>query len=254
MIVLKSEDEVQAMRRAGRVVAEVLARLGERVAPGVTTGELDRLAEDFLRNRGAVPAFKGYNGFPASICASVNEQVVHGIPGPRTLEAGQIVSVDVGAIIDGFYGDSAATFPVGQVPPEAERLMSATREALGRGIAQAREGNRLSDISHAVQEWVEAQGFSVVREYVGHGIGRAMHEAPAIPNYGPPGRGPRLKQGMVLAIEPMVNAGGYEVRTLEDRWTVVTLDGGWSAHFEHTVAVTVGGPLVLTALEGEAAG
>ncbi|HHW13919.1 MAG TPA: type I methionyl aminopeptidase, partial [Firmicutes bacterium] len=235
-------------------VAEALARLGELVAPGVTTGELDRFAEEFFRSRGAVPAFKGYNGFPASICTSVNEQVVHGIPGSRVLQAGDIISIDAGAIVDGFYGDSAATFPVGEVDAEAERLLAATREALARGIAQARVGNRLSDISHAVQAWVEAQGFSVVREYVGHGIGRAMHEAPAIPNYGPPGRGPRLKAGMVLAIEPMVNAGGYEVATEDDQWTVVTVDGRLSAHFEHTVAVTGDGPLILTALEEDATG
>ncbi len=254
MIVLKSDDEVRTMRRAGRVVAEALACLGERVAPGVTTGELDRWAEEFFRSRGAIPAFKGYNGFPASICTSLNEQVVHGIPGSRTLKEGDVISIDVGAVVAGFYGDSAATFPVGQITPEAELLLTTTRAALDRGIAEARVGNRLSDISHAIQTWVERHGFSVVREYVGHGIGRAMHEAPAIPNYGPPGRGPRLKPGMTLAIEPMVNAGGHEVVTREDHWTVVTLDGTWSAHFEHTVAVTGDGPLILTALEGEAAG
>ncbi|MGE5553246.1 MAG: type I methionyl aminopeptidase [Betaproteobacteria bacterium] len=254
MIVLKSEDEVRIMRRAGRVVAELLQRLGERVAPGVTTGELDRYAEDFFRRRGATPAFKGYHGFPASICTSVNEQVVHGIPGPRTLKEGEIVSIDVGAIVDGFYGDAAATFAVGQIRPLVRQLLEATRQALDRGIAQAREGNRLSDISHAIQAWVEDRGLSVVREYVGHGIGRAMHEAPAVPNYGPPGRGPRLKAGMVLAIEPMVNIGRPEVQTLDDRWTVVTADGEWSAHFEHTVAVTPEGPLILTALEEVAAG
>lgn len=252
MIILKSDDEVRAMRRAGRVVAEALARLGERVAPGVTTEELDRFAEEFFRSRGAIPAFKGYNGFPASICTSVNEQVVHGIPGPRMLQSGDLVSIDAGAVVDGFYGDSAVTFPVGEVAPEAERLVAATREALARGIAEARVGKRLSDISHAVQASVEAQGFSVVRDYVGHGIGRAMHEAPAIPNYGEPGRGPRLKAGMVLAIEPMVNSGGHAVATLDDQWTVVTVDGGLSAHFEHTVAVTDDGPLILTALEEDA--
>lgn len=254
MIVLKSEDELRVMRRAGRVVAEALLRLGERVAPGVTTGDLDRFTEEFFRSQGAVPAFKGYHGFPASICTSLNEQVVHGIPGPRTLNAGDIISVDVGAVVDGFFGDAAATFPVGEVKPEAERLLRTTREALGKGIAQARVGNRLSDISHAIQGWVEREGFSVVREYVGHGIGRQMHEPPAIPNYGPPGRGPRLKPGMTLAIEPMVNTGRYEVVIKEDHWTVVTADGGWSAHFEHTIAVTDDGPLVLTTLEGEAAG
>jgi methionyl aminopeptidase len=254
MIVLKSEDELAAMRQAGRMVAEVLERLGELVAPGVATEELDRFAEDFFRRRGAVPAFKGYNGFPASICTSLNEQVVHGIPGPRTLKEGEIISIDVGVVVAGFYGDSAATFPVGEVSRRAKALLQATRQALERGIAQAREGNRLSDLSHAIQTWVEERGFSVVREYVGHGIGRAMHEAPAIPNYGPPGRGPRLKPGMVLAIEPMVNAGGPEVRTLDDHWTVVTVDGEWSAHFEHTVAVTADSPLVLTSLARGAAG
>lgn len=252
MIVLKSDDELKVMRRAGLVVAEALAGLGRRVAPGVTTGELNRWAEDFFRSRGAIPAFKGYNGFPASICVSINEQVVHGIPGTRTLKEGDIVSIDVGAVVDGFYGDSAASFPVGNIRPEAERLLRTTREALQRGIDQAVVGNRLSDISHAVQSWVERNGMSVVRQYVGHGIGREMHEAPAIPNYGAPGRGPRLKPGMALAIEPMVNLGTYEVETKEDNWTVVTLDGEWSAHFEHTVAVTESGPLVLTALEGEA--
>lgn len=252
MIVLKSDDELKVMRRAGLVVAEALAGLGERVAPGVTTGELDRWAEEFFRRRGAIPAFKGYNGFPASICASVNEEVVHGIPGARTLKEGDIISIDVGAIVDGFYGDSAITFPVGSIRPEAEKLLRTTREALERGIAQAVTGNRLSDISHAVQAWVERNGLSVVRQYVGHGIGREMHQAPAIPNYGAPGHGPRLKPGMTLAIEPMVNLGTYEVETKGDNWTVVTVDGELSAHFEHTVAVTDDGPVILTALEGEA--
>lgn len=251
MIELKSREEVAVMRRAGRVVGEVLRLMGEMVAPGRSTADLDRAAEEFIRSRGGRPAFKGYNGFPATICASINEQVVHGIPGPRTLKEGDLISIDVGAIVDGFYGDAAATFPVGEVSPEARRLLATTKEALARGIAQVAPGNRLSDVSHAVQACAEEAGFSVVREYVGHGIGRTMHEAPAIPNYGPPGRGLRLKAGMTLAIEPMVNAGGYEVEVEEDDWTVVTRDGSLSAHFEHTVAVTPEGPLILTALEGE---
>ncbi|MGE5507655.1 MAG: type I methionyl aminopeptidase [Chitinophagales bacterium] len=254
MIILKSSEEVAAMRRAGLVVAEVLRLMSELVAPGRTTAELDRAAEELIRSRGALPAFKGYNGFPATICASINEEVVHGIPGARTLKAGDLISIDVGAIVDGFYGDAAETFPVGEVSAEARRLLAATKEALARGIAQAVPGNRLSDVSHAVQVCAEKEGFSVVREYVGHGIGRAMHEAPPIPNYGPPGRGPRLKAGMTLAIEPMVNVGGYEVEVQADHWTVTTRDRSLSAHFEHTVAVTPEGPLILTALEGETGG
>ena len=235
------------MSEAGRVTARALRMVGEAVAAGVTTAELDRVAEEVIRDAGAVPAFLGYNGFPATICASLNEQVVHGIPGMRRLAEGDIISVDVGAIVDGYYGDSARTFPVGEVSDEAAELMKVTRLSLEAGVAQCVTGNRLYDISHAVQEVAEAAGFSVVREYVGHGIGRAMHEEPQIPNFGPAGRGPVLKPGMVFAIEPMINAGEAPVRSLQDGWTVVTADERPSAHFEHTVAVTETGPYVLTA-------
>jgi len=237
------------MRRAGRVVAEAHALVRELVKPGITTWDLDQAVEEFLLKQNAVPAFKGYQGYPASICASVNEVVVHGIPSREVvLEEGSIVSIDIGAFVDGFCGDSAWTYPVGEVAPEIQRLLTVAEEALFLGIDQAQVGNRLSDISHAVQSHVEAHGFSVVRDFVGHGIGRQMHEAPQIPNFGPPGRGPRLKPGMTLAIEPMVNVGGYQVEVLADNWTVVTRDKCWSAHFEHTVAVTDGGPVVLTVL------
>ena len=249
MIILKSAEEIAAMRRAGRVVAEAHALVRELVKPGITTWDLDQAVEEFLLKQNAVPAFKGYQGYPASICASVNEVVVHGIPSREVvLEEGSIVSIDIGAFVDGFCGDSAWTYPVGEVAPEIQRLLTVAEEALFLGIDQAQVGNRLSDISHAVQSHVEAHGFSVVRDFVGHGIGRQMHEAPQIPNFGPPGRGPRLKPGMTLAIEPMVNVGGYQVEVLADNWTVVTRDRCWSAHFEHTVAVTDGGPVVLTVL------
>jgi len=253
LIVLKSERELEVMRRAGRLVARLLEELGRRVAPGVRLRDLDRFAEEFILRHGAVPAFKGYGGipgqrppFPATICASVNEQVVHGVPGDRRLREGDIVSIDVGLLLDGFYGDAAATFPVGEVSEEASRLLEVTRGALWEGIARARAGNRLSDISHAVQSYVESRGFSVVRDFVGHGIGRQMHEDPQVPNFGPPGLGPVLRPGMTLAIEPMVNAGGPEVVVLADGWTTATADGKLSAHFEHTVAITADGPLVLT--------
>ena len=249
MIILKSAEEIAAMRRAGRVVAEAHALVRELVKPGITTWDLDQAVEEFLLKQNAVPAFKGYQGYPASICASVNEVVVHGIPSREVvLEEGSIVSIDIGAFVDGFCGDSAWTYPVGEVAPEIQRLLTVAEEALFLGIDQAQVGNRLSDISHAVQSHVEAHGFSVVRDFVGHGIGRQMHEAPQIPNFGPPGRGPRLKPGMTLAIEPMVNVGGYQVEVLADNWTVVTRDKCWSAHFEHTVAVSDGGPVVLTVL------
>lgn len=246
MITLKKNDEIEKMRESGRIVAGALARAAEAVRPGLTTGELDALVEEYIRSKGAEPSFKGYSGYPASICASVNDQVVHGIPGDRILRDGDIISIDVGALKDGFHGDSAVTLPVGDIGPEVRRLLDVTRGALGLGIEQARPGNRLSDISHAIQREVEANGFSVVRKLVGHGIGRRMHEEPQIPNYGKPGRGVELKDGMVLAIEPMVNAGGYDVRVLEDDWTVVTADHTLSAHFEHTVAVRESGPDVLT--------
>ncbi|HEY8342027.1 MAG TPA: type I methionyl aminopeptidase [Calditerricola sp.] len=246
MIILKSETELKIMREAGRIVAETHRLLAKAIRPGVTTKELDEMAEDYIRRRGAIPSFKGYNGFPASICASVNDELVHGIPSDRKLKEGDIISIDIGAQLDGYHGDSAWTYAVGDISDEAKRLLRVTEESLYRGIAQVRPGARLSDISHAIQTHVEAAGFSVVREYVGHGIGQSLHEEPQIPNYGPPGRGPRLKPGMVLAIEPMVNAGQRYVRTREDNWTVVTVDGSLCAHFEHTVAVTDSGYEILT--------
>ncbi len=246
MIISKSKAELEIMREAGRITALALRVVGEAVAPGVSTAELDAIAEEAIRVEGAVPAFKGYGGFPGTLCTSVDSEVVHGIPGPRRLREGEILSVDCGAIVDGYYGDSAVTFPVGSVSDESTRLMEATKASLWAGIEQCVPGHRLHDISAAVQRVAEGAGFSVVREYVGHGIGRAMHEDPQVPNYGKPGTGPVLKRGMVLAIEPMVNAGGAAVRTLKDGWTVVTMDGRPSAHFEHTVAVTDEGPQVLT--------
>lgn len=245
-IVLKSKREIEYMRKAGRVVAETFRVLQDVVEEGITTQELDRIAEETIKRFKAVPAFKGYHGFPASICTSINEQVVHGIPGLRKLKDGDIISIDIGAIIDGYYGDAAFTLPVGNISASDVMLIAVTQEALYKGIEQALPGNRLSDISHAVQKHVEQKGFSVVRDYVGHGIGSQMHEAPQIPNFGNPGHGPRLKVGMTLAIEPMVNVGGYEVKTLEDNWTVVTRDGKHSAHFEHTIAITENGPQILT--------
>lgn len=236
------------MRDAGRVVAQAHQELAKAVKPGVTTKELDRIAEDFILKNGARPAFKGYHGFPASICASVNEQVVHGIPGLRNLENGDIISIDIGAVINGYYGDSAVTLPVGDVRTEALDLLKVTEKSLYQGIDKARNGNRLTDISNAVQTFVEAHGYSVVRDYVGHGIGSHMHEEPQVPNFGGPGRGPRLKPGMTLAIEPMVNLGTHEVMTLTDNWTVVTRDKSLSAHFEHTIAITEGDPEILTRL------
>ena len=236
------------MQTANQLVADVLAEIAAEVAPGVTTADLDRLAERLVRERGAEPAFKGYRGYPATLCASVNEEVVHGIPSnSRVLQDGDIISLDMGVKIGGFYGDAAVTVPVGHVPEETATLLRVTSESLDRAIAEVRVGGRLSDIGHAVQAWVEAHGFSVVREFVGHGIGERLHEDPQIPNYGPPGRGPRLTEGMVLAIEPMVAMGRPETRVLGDGWTAVTRDGSLAAHFEHTVAVTSNGPLVLTA-------
>ena len=234
------------MREAGRITARALRLVGQAVTAGVTTAQLDRIAEESIRDAGAVPAFKGYHSFPATICASLNDQVVHGIPGKVVLREGDILSVDVGAIVDGYYGDSARTFAVGEVSREARALMDTTRRALEAGIATCIPGMRLYDISNAIQRVAEEPGYGIVREYVGHGIGRAMHEDPQIPNFGPAGKGPELAPGMVFAIEPMVNAGGAAVRSLDDGWTVVTADGTLSAHFEHTVAVTEEGPLVLT--------
>jgi methionyl aminopeptidase len=246
MIVCKSPAEIERMRPANTLVAAVLGELRAAVRPGVTTRELDRLAEARIAREGAEALFKGYHGYPATICASVNEQIIHGIPSDRALVEGDIISIDVGARVDGFCGDAAITVPVGQISDEAARLLEVTEEALHKAITQATIGNRVSDIGHAVQRHVEAHGFSVVREFVGHGIGVLMHEEPQIPNYGDPGHGPRLAEGMVLAIEPMVNVGRPSVRVLDDGWTAVTRDGSLSAHFEHTVAVTSAGPLMLT--------
>jgi methionyl aminopeptidase len=249
MIVRKSKAEIETMGRAGRVVASTLALLGEIVKPGVTTGELDEAAEEHIRSEGGVPTFKGYRGFPASICASPNSMVVHGIPGPYTLRDGDLISVDVGVTLDGFVADSAYTFAVGDVDGDAKRLLEVCQAALAAGIQQARAGNHVQDISAAVQRTTEEAGFSVVRSLVGHGIGRSMHEEPQVPNFGEPGRGPLLQPGMTLAIEPMINAGGPDVWMAEDRWSISTNDGSLSAHFEHTVAVTDNGPLVLTTPE-----
>jgi len=244
----RSEAELTRMRAANRLVAQVLATLEATVQPGMTTLELDTLAERMVRDAGAVPAFKGYRGFPATLCTSVNAEVVHGIPSRvRPLEDGDIVSIDIGAKLDGFYGDSAVTVAVGTVPERTLELLRVTRESLEKAITQVQVGGRVSDIGHAVQSWVEAHGFSVVREFVGHGIGQQLHEEPQIPNYGTPGRGAKLAEGMVLAIEPMVAMGRPEVKVLKDGWTAVTKDGSLAAHFEHTVAVGADGPVVLTA-------
>jgi methionyl aminopeptidase len=250
VIVCRSAEELKRMREAGRLVGEVLTELAAQVAPGVTTADLDELAEKRIRRAGATPAFKGYHGYPATICASVNEEVIHGIPsGRRILNEGDVISIDVGASLDGYFGDSAVTLAVGHVSEDAAMLLRVTDESLYKAIEAVKPGGRISDIGHAVQKHVEAYGFSVVREFVGHGIGQKMHEEPQVPNYGEPGRGPRLTEGMVLAIEPMVNAGKPAVKVLADGWTAVTRDGSLSAHFEHTVAVTADGPWVLTARE-----
>ena len=246
MIVRKSAAELDTMARAGEIVAETLELVAENLRPGTTTAELDRLADEHIRSRGGVPTFKGYRGYPASICVSPNEMIVHGIPGPYRLEEGDILSVDVGVTLDGFVADSAFTYPIGEISAEAERLLEVGQAALAAAIDQARAGNRLSDISHAVQRVTEEAGFSVVRALVGHGVGRTMHEDPQIPNFGPPGRGPLLAPGMTLAIEPMINAGSSEIVVLEDRWSIVTEDGSLSAHFEHTVAVSESEPRILT--------
>jgi methionyl aminopeptidase len=248
VITLKSNSQIALMKEAGRIVAESLALLAKMVEPGITTQELDQAAEEYILKRDALPAFKGYNGFPATICASINDEVVHGIPGLRKLQSGDIISIDIGAVKNGFFGDSAITVPVGDVADEKLRLLAVTEESLIEGIKHAVIGNHLSDISHAIQTYVERHGFSVVRDYVGHGIGKKMHEEPQIPNFGKPGYGPRLAKGMALAVEPMVNIGTYKVRTLLDNWTVVTEDGQCSAHFEHTIAITTEGPEILTKL------
>ena len=249
MIVIKSKNEIAIMREAGRIVAPAHEALREKIKPGITTAELDAIAYEIITKRGATPSFKGYRGFPASICASINQEVVHGIPSKkRVLQEGDIIAIDVGATLNGFVGDAAFTVGVGRVSDTARRLMEATEGALMAGIAQARAGNHLDDISGAVQDYAEARGFSVVREYVGHGVGRVMHEEPQIPNYRQDKRGPQLKPGMTLAIEPMINEGVWQTRTLRDKWTVVTQDGKLSAHFEHSIAVTEGEPEILTKL------
>jgi len=247
MIVLKSPREIEIMRHANQIVAETHAYLAEVIEAGITTAEIDRLGEEFIRSKGAIPSFKGYRGYPASVCVSINEEVVHGIPSKkRTIKEGDIVSLDIGVFYDGFHGDAARSFGVGKVSKEAEKLLKVTEDSFYRGIERAFIGNRLGDISHAIQNHAEKNGFSVVRDYVGHGIGREMHEPPQIPNFGLPGRGPLLKAGMTLAIEPMLNAGSFEVKTLADGWTVVTKDGRLSAHYENTIAIAEDGPLILS--------
>ena len=248
MINLKTDRELNLMRDAGRVVAEALHELEKAVRPGITTLALDSLVEELFRKRGARPAFKGYQGYPASVCTSLNYEVVHGIPGLKSLVEGDIISIDVGAEINGYYGDAAVTLPVGEIDDLSKRLLVATKDALMAGIEQCQKGKRLSDISHAVQSVAESRGFSVVKDYVGHGIGREMHEDPQVPNFGRPGRGLRLSPGLVLAIEPMVNIGRSDVEVLDDGWTVVTTDRSRSAHFEHSVAITENGPEILTKL------
>jgi methionyl aminopeptidase len=248
MIILKSPEEIEKMTQACQVVAKTLVFLKDKVKPGISTKQLEQIAEEYIRDNNAIPAFKGYKGYPASICASVNEEVIHGIPTERILEEGDILGIDLGVYKDGFFGDAAHTFPVGKIDPEAERLIKITEESLYIGIDKAQVGNRISDISHSIQRHIELNGFSVVRAFVGHGIGRDLHEDPQIPNFGDPGRGPRLKPGMTLAIEPMVNEGGYEVVVLDDGWTAVTMDGKLSAHCEHTILITSSSPKILTLL------
>ena len=246
MIILKNKDQIEILRRAGRVVSQTLDMVGEVLKPGMTTGELDALIETFIRSKGAVPGFKHYQGYPASACISINDEVVHGIPGKRVINEGDIVSVDVGSIVEEYYGDSARTYAVGEISEEKKRLMDITYKSLLAGIDKARKGNKLGEISAAVQKIAEDAGYGVVRQLVGHGIGRHMHEEPQVPNYGSPDEGPVLEVGTVIAIEPMINMGTYNVKTMPDGWTVVTADGLPSAHFEHTVAVTDNGPDILS--------
>ena len=249
MVILKSQHEIEIMRKANLIVAEVLQELKSLVTPGISTKEIDRFAEDYVKKKGVKAAFKGYNGFPSSVCASVNNVVVHGIPSAKkVLKDGDIIGVDFGVCCEGYFGDAAITMPVGDIDPEAERLMRVTEESLYEAIDKARIGNRLSDISNAVQVHVEKEGFSAVREFVGHGIGKSLHEQPQVPNFGPPGKGVMLEEGMVLAIEPMINAGACGVKIETDGWTAVTKDGSLSAHFEHSVAVTKDGPYILSRL------
>ena len=253
MIVLKSEREIALMRRGGHILADVVSLIREIAKPGMSTLEVDEEVEAFIRKQGALPAFKGYRGFPATVCISINDEVVHGIPSAhRRMKEGDIVGFDLGCIVEGYYADCAVTLPLGEIPPRVQELLDVTRESLEQAIAECRPGRRLSDVSHAVQSHVEPHGFGVVRTFVGHGIGRALHEEPQVPNFGEPGRGPQLKPGMVLAIEPMVTLGTHEVKILEDGWTAVTRDGSLAAHFEHTVAITDNGPEVLTSRSGRA--
>lgn len=248
MIIIKTQREVEIMRKAGKIVAETHDLLRKHIKPGITTMELDKIAEEYIRSCNAIPTFKGYGGFPATICASINEEVVHGMPSQRKLKEGDIISLDIGATYEGYVGDSAKTHPVGQISSEKEQLIKATRQSFYEGMKFAKVGYRLSDISHAVQQYAESCGFSVVRDFVGHGVGKEMHESPQIPNFGSPGKGPRLQKGMVLAVEPMINAGTYHVKILSNDWTVVTIDGKPSAHYEHTFAITDGEPDLLTVL------
>ena len=249
MIIIKNHNEITLMKKAGRIVGETLLLLEKEIKPGVTTAELDRMAEEFITKHGAKPSFKGLYGFPSSLCISVNEQVIHGFPGAYVLREGDIVSIDCGAFLDGFHGDAARTFPVGNISVEAQRLIDITKESFFQGIKFAKEGNKLTDISYGIQSYVEAAGFSVVRDFVGHGIGRNVHEDPNVPNFGKSGRGPKLLEGMVLAIEPMVNIGTHKVKTLKDGWTVVTADSSLSAHYENTVAILSDGPEILTLIK-----
>jgi len=246
MIICKTPKEIEIMREAGRIVAMTHQELKKHIAPGITTRELDRIAEEFILSKDAIPSFKGYNGFRGSICASVNNELVHGIPSDRVLNEGDIISIDIGAKYNGYHGDSAWTYAVGTIDENSQKLLEVTEESLYQGLKEAKPGERLSNISHAIQKYVEANGFSIVREYVGHGVGQDLHEDPDIPHFGPPNKGPVLKPGMVLAIEPMVNAGTRYVNTLADDWTVVTVDGKWCAHFEHTIAITETGFEILT--------
>ncbi|MCG0050835.1 type I methionyl aminopeptidase [Priestia megaterium] len=248
MIICKKPEEIEVMREAGRIVALTHQELKKHIAPGITTIELDAIAENFIRQHDAIPSFKGYNGFRGSVCASVNEELVHGIPGERKLNEGDIISLDIGAKFGGYHGDSAWTYGVGKISLENQELLDVTEQSLYKGLAEAKPGERLSNISHAIQQYAESRNFSIVREYVGHGVGKDLHEDPQVPHYGPPNKGPRLRPGMVLAVEPMVNAGMRYVKTLPDNWTVVTVDGKMCAHFEHTIAITETGYEILTAL------
>ena len=249
MISLKSPREIECMRRAGRLTAQARALAGSLVRPGVTTHEIDTAVRKFIESHGAKPSFLGYGGFKGSACISINEEVIHGIPGPRKLKEGDIVSVDVGAYLDGFHGDCAATFPCGEVSPEAMELIRVTEQSFWEGIKLARAGNRVFDVSHAVQQYVESHGCSVVRDFVGHGVGAKLHEAPEVPNFGPAGHGPRLQPGMTIAVEPMVCAGDWQVKVLADKWTTVSLDGSLTAHYENTILITEDGPEILTVTE-----